>query len=90
MREIRVRRPKQGTVSLSCGTFRASSGGAPDGLWRTTSTDGLTFTDEAYTGLYFGNDPEVLLLPNGARIIDYGDFDPAIGGQVVSADCTEW
>jgi len=79
-----------GSVSLFYGKFRASPGGAPDGLWRATSTDGLTFTDEAYTGLYFGNDPEVLLLPNGERIIYYGDFDPAVGGQILSADCTEW
>ena len=79
-----------GSVSLFYGKFRASQGGAPDGLWRATSIDGLTFTDEAYTGLYFGNDPEVLLLPNGERIIYYGDFAPGIGGQLLSATCTEW
>ena len=79
-----------GSVSLFYGKFRASQGGAPDGLWRATSVDGLTFTDEAYTGLYFGNDPEVLLLPSGERIIYYGNFDPAIGGQLLSATCTEW
>ena len=79
-----------GSVSLFYGKFRASQGGAPDGLWRATSVDGLTFTDEAYTGLYFGNDPEVLLLPSGERIIYYGNFDPAIGGQLLSAACTEW
>ena len=79
-----------GSVSLFYGKFRASQGGAPDGLWRATSVDGLTFTDEAYTGLYFGNDPEVLLLPSGERIIYYGDFDPAVGGQLLSAACTEW
>ena len=79
-----------GSVSLFYGKFRASQGGAPDGLWRATSVDGLTFTDEAYTGLYFGNDPEVLLLPSGERIIYYGNFDAAIGGQLLSAACTEW
>jgi len=79
-----------GSVSLFYGKFRAASVGAPDGLWRATSTDGLTFTEEAYTGLYFGNDPEVLLLPSGDRIIYYGDFDPSIGGKLLSADCTEW
>ena len=79
-----------GSVSLFYGKFRASPGGAPDGLWRATSVDGLTFSDEAYTGLYFGNDPEVVLLPSGERIIYYGDFDPAIGGQLLSATCTEW
>ena len=79
-----------GSVSLFYGKFRASQGGAPDGLWRATSVDGLTFTDEAYTGLYFGNDPEVLLLPSGERIIYYGNFDPAIGGRLLSAACTEW
>ena len=79
-----------GSVSLFYGKFRASQDGAPDGLWRATSGDGLTFTDEAYTGLYFGNDPEVLLLPSGERIIYYGNFDPAIGGQLLSAACTEW
>ena len=79
-----------GSVSLFYGKFRASQVGAPDGLWRATSVDGLTFTDEAYTGLYFGNDPEVLLLPSGERIIYYGNFDPAVGGQLLSAACTEW
>ena len=79
-----------GSVSLFYAKFRASQSGAPDGLWRATSVDGLTFTDEAYTGLYFGNDPEVLLLPSGERIIYYGNFDPAIGGQLLSAICTEW
>ena len=77
-----------GSVSLCYAKFRASQGEAPDGLWRATSVDGLTFTDEAYTGLYFGNDPEVLLLPSGKRIIYYGNFDPAIGGQLLSASCT--
>ena len=79
-----------GSVSLFYGKFRASRGGAPDGLWRATSVDGLTFTEEVYTGLYFGNDPEVLLLPSGERIIYYGNFDPAVGGQLLSAACTEW
>ena len=79
-----------GSVSLFYGKFRASQVGAPDGLWRATSVDGLTFTDEAYTGLYFGNDPEVLLLSSGERIIYYGNFDPAVGGQLLSAACTEW
>ncbi len=79
-----------GSVSLFYGKFRASPGGPPDGLWRATSVDGLTFTEEVYTGLYFGNDPEVLLLPSGERIIYYGNFDPAIGGQLLSAACTEW
>ena len=79
-----------GSVSLFYGKFMASQGSAPDGLWRATSVDGLSFTNEAYTGLYFGNDPEVLLLPNGERIIYYGDFEPGIGGQLLSASCTEW
>ena len=79
-----------GSVSLFYGKFRAAPGGAPDGLWRATSVDGLTFTEEAYTGLYFGNDPEVLLLPSGERIIYYGNFDPAVGGQLLSASCAEW
>ena len=79
-----------GSVSLFYGKFRASPGGAPDGLWRATSDDGLTFTNEAYTGLYFGNDPEVLQLPSGERIIYYGDFDPSIGGKLLSATCEQW
>ncbi len=79
-----------GSVSLFYGKFRASTGGAPDGLYRTVSVDGLTFTEEAYTGLYFGNDPEVLRLPGGDRIIYYGDFDPQIGGQLLSATCSKW
>ena len=74
-----------GSVSLFHGKFRASPGSAPAGLWRATSVDGLTFTDEAYTSLYFGNDPEVLLLSSGERIIYYGNFDPAIGSQLLSA-----
>ena len=81
---------EDGTVSLFYGKFRASPGGAPDGLYRAISADGLTFTEEAYTGLYFGNDPEVLRLPTGNRIVYYGDFDPAIGGRLLSAGCTEW
>jgi hypothetical protein len=81
---------EDGTVSLFYGKFRASPGGALDGLYRAISADGLTFTEEAYTGLYFGNDPEVLRLPTGNRIVYYGDFDPAIGGRLLSAGCTEW
>ena len=79
-----------GLVSLFYGKFRASPGGAPDGLYRAMSVDGLAFTEEAYTGLYFGNDPEVLRLPGGDRILYYGDFDPGIGGQLLSATCIEW
>ncbi|HIE81317.1 MAG TPA: hypothetical protein EYQ07_02090 [Candidatus Poseidoniales archaeon] len=81
---------EDGSISLFYGKFRASTGGPPDGLYRAVSADGLTFTEEAYTGLYFGNDPEVLRLPGGERIIYYGNFDPGIGGQILSATCTEW
>lgn len=79
-----------GSISLFYGKFRASSDGPPDGLYRAVSTDGLTFTEETYTGLYFGNDPEVLSLPSGDRVIYYGDFDPAVGGKLLSAECSEW
>jgi len=81
---------EDGSISLFYGKFQASPGGAPDGLYRAVSTDGLTFTEEVYTGLYFGNDPEILRLSGGERIIYYGNFDPAIGGQILSATCTEW
>jgi hypothetical protein len=81
---------EDGSISLFYGKFRTSPGGPPDGLYRAVSADGLTFTEEAYTGLYFGNDPEVLRLPGGERIIYYGNFDPGIGGQILSATCTEW
>ena len=81
---------ENGSVSLFYGKFRASPGGAPDGLYRAVSADGLSFTEEAYTGLYFGNDPEVLRLSGGERIIYYGDFSPGVGGQILSATCSEW
>lgn len=83
---------EDGHTALFFGRFQAlgsSPGGSPDGLYRAVSSDGLTFTEEVYTGIYFANDPEVLRLADGSEILFYGDFDTQVGGMILSASC-DW
>jgi hypothetical protein len=76
-------------IKQSDGTFRMFYyRNNPTGLWTATSTDGLTWEDEESTGITEkteGNDPDVVILPDGRWRLYYGDFDESIGGLIYSA-----
>ncbi|MBI4885966.1 MAG: hypothetical protein HY824_02635 [Acidobacteria bacterium] len=78
-----------GSVTLYYGKFTGGSGGAsPEGLYHSTSADGLGFEQETYD-VFFGNDPDALRLADGTLVLYYGQFDPQVGGTINLARCPE-
>jgi hypothetical protein len=77
-----------GSVTLYYGKFAGPGSPVTEGLYESTSADGLTFTQETYD-VYFGNDPDVLRLVDGTLVAYYGLFDPAVGGTINVARCTD-
>jgi len=76
-------------IKRSDGTFRMFYyRNNPTGLWTATSTDSLTWGDPESTGITEkteGNDPDVVILPDGRWRLYFGDFDESIGGLIYSA-----
>jgi hypothetical protein len=79
-----------GSVTLYYGKFTGPGSGSanPEGVYESTSVDGLTFETETYD-VYNGNDPDVLRLADGSLIVYYGNFDPAVGGTINVARCAD-
>ena len=79
-----------GSVTLYYGRFTGPGSGSanPEGVYESTSVDGLTFETETYD-VFNGNDPDVLRLADGSLIVYYGNFDPAVGGTINVARCTD-
>jgi hypothetical protein len=78
-----------GSIYLFYGKF-TGPGTGQEGLYRAVSKDGLNFTEERFTGLNMGNDPEIVRLPNGEQLVYYGDFKPEVGGMILAAKCSDW
>ena len=76
-----------GSVTLYHGKFGAE-GGAPEGLYQSTSIDGLRFEHEMLA-VFFGNDPDALRLADGTLLLYYGGFDPQVGGTINVARCPD-
>jgi len=77
-----------GSVTLYYGKFTGPGSATTEGLYESTSTDGLTFNTETYD-VFFGNDPDALRLADGSLVVYYGLFDPAIGGTINMARCPD-
>ena len=77
-----------GTVTLYYGKFTGPGSASVEGLYESTSADGLTFEEETYD-IFFGNDPDVLRLIDGSLIVYYGQFDPQVGGTINVARCPD-
>ena len=77
-----------GSVTLYYGKFAGPGAAAPEGLYQSTSLDGVTFEQETYD-VFFGNDPDALRLADGTLALYYGQFDPQIGGTVNLARCPD-
>lgn len=77
-----------GQVTLYWGKFGPSATGAAEGLYQSTSADGLTFATERLS-VFFGNDPDLLRRADGTLLAYYGGFDPVIGGTVNVAACPD-
>jgi hypothetical protein len=75
-----------GSVTLYYGKFSGPGLGVPEGLYHSTSVDGLTFETETYD-VFNGNDPDAIRLADGTLRVYYGTFDPAIGGTIQAATC---
>jgi hypothetical protein len=78
-----------GSIYLFYGKF-TGPGTGQEGLYRAVSKDGLNFTEERFTGLTMGNDPEIVRLPNGEQLVYYGAFKPEVGGMILAAKCSDW
>lgn len=77
-----------GSVTLYYGKFTGPGSATTEGLYESTSVDGLTFETETYD-IFFGNDPDALRLADGSLVLYYGLFDPAVGGTINMARCPE-
>lgn len=76
-----------GSVTLYYGKFQLG-GADPEGLYQSTSTDGLTFETETLA-VFFGNDPDAVRLVDGTLLVYYGGFDHAVGGTINAAACPD-
>ena len=82
-------------IKKTDGTFRMFFyNNSPTAQWTATSSDGDTWKNAKETGitknLAEGNDPDVVVLPNGKWRIYYGDFDSELGGLIYSAVGSEY
>jgi len=77
-----------GTVTLYYGKFTGPGSASVEGLYQSTSADGLTFIEETYN-VFFGNDPDALRLMDGSLVLYYGQFDPLVSGTINVARCPD-
>ncbi|OFW14646.1 MAG: hypothetical protein A3F70_09240 [Acidobacteria bacterium RIFCSPLOWO2_12_FULL_67_14] len=77
-----------GSVTLYYGKFTGGGSASTEGLYHSTSIDGLTFEQETYD-VFFGNDPDALRLADGTLVMYYGQFDHQVGGTINLARCPE-
>ena len=77
-----------GSVTLYYGKFTGPGSASTEGLYESTSIDGLTFEQETYD-VFFGNDPDALRLADGTLVLYYGQFDPQAGGTINLARCSD-
>ncbi len=77
-----------GSTTLYYGKFSGPGATSVEGLYHSTSADGLTFTTETYD-VFFGNDPDAIRLADGTLVMYYGQFDPQVGGTINLARCPE-
>ncbi len=75
-----------GSVTLYYGKF--GEPGLPEGVYQSTSIDGLTFGQETLD-VFFGNDPDAVRLADGTLVLYYGGFDPRVGGTINVAQCPD-
>ena len=76
-----------GSVTLYYGRFGGAGSGG-EGIYHSTSADGLTFETETFD-VFFGNDPDLVRLSDGTLVMYYGQFDPQTGGTINVATCPE-
>jgi hypothetical protein len=77
-----------GSVTLYYGKFSGPGSASPEGVYQSTSIDGLTFAQETFD-VFFGNDPDALRLVEGTLALYYGQFDPQVGGTINLARCPD-
>ena len=77
-----------GSVTLYYGKFPGPGSASEEGLYESTSVDGLTFEEETYD-VFFANDPDALRLVDGSLVVYYGQFDPLVGGTINVARCPD-
>lgn len=77
-----------GRMTLYYGKFLGPGSSNAEGMYFSTSNDGLTFETETL-GVFRGNDPDLIHRQDGTLLAYYGDFDPVIGGIVYVAACPD-
>jgi len=68
-----------GSMTLFWGKFGASPSRQAEGVYMSTSRDGLIFERETLN-VYMGNDPDLARLADGTLALDYGNVDATLGG----------
>ncbi|MBM3779284.1 MAG: hypothetical protein FJW23_13790 [Acidimicrobiia bacterium] len=77
-----------GSVTLYYGKFGNTGSPNAEGVYLSTSADGLTFAEEALA-VPFGNDPDALRQTDGTVLLYYGTFDPLVGGTINVSTCPD-
>jgi hypothetical protein len=77
-----------GSTTLYYGKFGGPGAASVEGVYHSTSADGLTFETETYD-VFFGNDPDAVRLADGTLVMYYGQFDSQVGGTVNLARCPD-
>ena len=77
-----------GSVTVYYGKFAGPGAAQVEGVYQSTSIDGLTFSQETFD-VFFGNDPDALRLVDGTLALYYGQFDPQVGGTINLARCPD-
>lgn len=77
-----------GSVTLYYGKYGNTGSANAEGVYQSTSIDGLTFRQETLA-VFFGNDPDALRLVDGTLMLYYGRFDPLVGGTINAARCPD-
>lgn len=77
-----------GSITLYYGKFTGPGTASTEGLYHSTSADGLTFATETYD-IFFGNDPDAVRLADGTLVMYYAGFDPQVGGTINLARCPD-
>ena len=77
-----------GSMTLYYGKYGNTGSANAEGVYQSTSSDGLTFQQETLA-VFFGNDPDALRLVDGTLMLYYGRFDPLVGGTINAAQCPD-
>jgi hypothetical protein len=77
-----------GTMTIYYGKFGGPGSSRAEGLYQSTSRDGLIFEQETLN-VFMGNDPDVVRLVDGTVALYFGNVVTGVGGVINVAHCPD-